>query len=147
MAAPTSALLGTIITLVLFAAGITLVERQAPVELFAQLVQDRVLLPIAVFAFVILIPVLEEFIFRGLLQSWLRRHLSRQPALLITAVAFALMHFASMQGATNLVIVPAVFVIGYFLGHLYERQGSLYASIGLHVTYNALGVFNELLSG
>ncbi len=76
-------------------------------------------------------PVVEEVVFRGYLQSSLRRHLPAWGAISIAALVFAAIH-------GSLMLLPIYFIIGAGLGYVYERTGSVYAAIGLHMVNNVL---------
>lgn len=98
----------------------------------------------ALFTIVLAAPIVEEFLFRGFLQNFLKRHLGRKSALLLTALLFALFHFSLSQNLGNIPLVSSLFVLALFLGYLYERQQSLFASIGLHMTFNTISVLRIL---
>jgi membrane protease YdiL (CAAX protease family) len=92
-------------------------------------------------AIVTLVPFTEEILFRGLLQSWLKYKTQRSwLAILLTSLVFALFHFSSEQGLTNIELFFAIFLLSCFLGFLYERQRSLWASIGLHAVFNGMSI-------
>lgn len=95
---------------------------------------------------VFLVPVMEELLFRGFLQSWLRGKVSIVPAILVTSITFALFHFSYSQGISNLEYIAALLLLSGFLGYIYERERSLWASIGLHVTFNAISILIITLS-
>lgn len=88
---------------------------------------------------VLLLPILEELLFRGWMQGNLLHHakLSRRCcgvslANLLTAMAFSFAHFFAHPPLWAAgVIVPAL-VFGYFR----ERHASIYPAILLHVYYN-----------
>lgn len=94
------------------------------------------------FLLVFVIPVGEELLFRGFIQTWLLQYVSRIKSIVVTAVLFACLHFSFDQGIANVEFLTALFVLSCFLGFIYERQGSLWASISLHAVFNA---FNVLL--
>lgn len=91
-----------------------------------------------IFAIVILVPFCEELLFRGFLQSWLRRFLSRFGAIFCTAFIFAIAHYSPTQGMSNLSLISSLFVLSCGLSFLYERERTLWASFGLHATFNAM---------
>lgn len=91
-------------------------------------------------AVVIIVPFIEETLFRGFLQTWLKQYLGRWGAILLVATLFALVHFAKSQGRGNLELILSLFVLALFLGFIYERQTTLWASYGLHMTFNAVTV-------
>ncbi|MBA3816949.1 MAG: CPBP family intramembrane metalloprotease, partial [Parachlamydiaceae bacterium] len=98
------------------------------------------LFPITVIEIVTIVPAIEEFIFRGLLQTWLKGKLGVISAILITSLIFALFHFSFGQGIDNIELVLSLFILSCFLGFVRERQQSLWASIGLHSTFNAISI-------
>ncbi len=102
---------------------------------------------LAVLSIVVLAPLIEETLFRGFLQTYIRQHLGSKQAILITSVCFSLFHYAAGQGLANLSIIPSLFVLALFLGFLYEKQGSILASMVLHALFNAISVINLYLFG
>jgi hypothetical protein len=90
--------------------------------------------------FACVVPMIEEFLFRGLLQQWLRSKLASRPlALVLTALCFAAIHFSRSQGEANYELIPTLFVLGLLLCFLREKR-SLFASIGLHATFNTVSL-------
>lgn len=87
---------------------------------------------------VILAPLLEEIVFRGVLQTSLMRLLggTRWPALLLTGLLFSVTHWWAVpwQG-----LLP-LFVLGLVFGYLYERTGSLLTPILTHAGFNAANI-------
>ncbi|MBS0604029.1 MAG: CPBP family intramembrane metalloprotease [Verrucomicrobia bacterium] len=102
------------------------------------------MLAVALFTILIAAPVIEEFLFRGCLQTFFKRHMHPRNAIVLSALCFALFHFAPSQGIGNISLVASLFVFALFLGFIYERQASLFASIGLHMTFNAVSTFRIL---
>ena len=96
---------------------------------------------IAVMA-VIVTPFLEEFLFRGLLQttfrSVLRTKYAPWIAIFITSILFAMMHAIPTHW-------PTLFVLGVCLGYSYEKSGSLFRPIFIHAIFNATSVIGVLL--
>ncbi len=86
----------------------------------------------------ILAPIIEEFLFRGNLQTFFKRYMMPKKAIFLTALCFAFFHYSSSQGWSNVSLIATLFIFGLFLGFIYERQASLYASIGLHMTFNLI---------
>ncbi|MGD0727891.1 MAG: CPBP family intramembrane glutamic endopeptidase [Spirochaetia bacterium] len=73
--------------------------------------------------------VCEEVLFRGWLQGTLRRRLSAPITILIQGVLFALFHMSPLA-------IVALAFIGFYLGYLFERCGTLFASMTAHCIYN-----------
>ena len=113
---------------------------QLVLEFLKGLLSTPHLFKAAIFLVVFVVPIAEEVLFRGCLQSWLRRSFSPVVSIAITSILFGLIHFSSTQGYMNVQILISLMFLGGVLGYLYERQGSLYAPIGLHMTFNAIGV-------
>lgn len=87
---------------------------------------------------VILAPLIEEIVFRGVFQTallWLFRG-TRWPAILIASFVFAIIHHSVVpwQGLISL------FVLGIVWGYTYERTGSLLAPILAHAVFNAANI-------
>ena len=77
-------------------------------------------------------PVVEEVIFRGLIQSRLARALPGWPAVLLSALAFALCHGQPVW-------MGYAFLLGLVLGIMAWRAGSILPSVITHVVFNAIG--------
>lgn len=90
--------------------------------------------PLAVAALlgIVVIPFLEEVIFRGLLQSALVSRLGARRGVILTALLFALLHGLSS-------FVP-VLALALLLGELRQRTGSLWASYAVHLFHNGLQI-------
>lgn len=82
-----------------------------------------------------LVPIVEEWTFRGIIYRLLKAHTSTYLAVVASGVIFATMHF-------DLCAFGPLFVLGIFLALAYERNG-LYGSMLLHATFNA-GTFITL---
>jgi membrane protease YdiL (CAAX protease family) len=81
-------------------------------------------------------PIAEETLFRGFLQSWLKKHLGNKAAILLASLCFALFHFSPSHGIGNLSLIPTLFTFSCFLGFVYEKKNSLFASAFLHGFFN-----------
>lgn len=81
---------------------------------------------------VLLAPIVEETLFRGILHGGLRRHWRMWPAALVSGLLFAAMHM--QPGA----LLP-LFALGTGFAILYERSGgSLVAPMTAHAVFNAV---------
>ena len=86
---------------------------------------------------VLVIPVLEEVMYRGILQRSLDGlGLGRWPAILLASAIFALVH----AGAVPWHALPALFVLSIGFGLAYERTRSLAAPIVMHILFNTANV-------
>jgi uncharacterized protein len=102
------------------------------------------MLSLALFTILIAAPVIEEFLFRGYLQTFLKRHMPIKLAIVISSLCFSLFHITASQGLGNFSLVASLFTFALFLGFIYERQGSLFASVGLHMTFNTVSTLKIL---
>lgn len=117
---------------------------QVAVRYLKTTLNDPSMLAIALFTILIAAPVIEEFLFRGCLQTFFKRGMTPKYAILFSALCFSLFHISSSQGIGNFSLVLSLFLFALFLGFIYERQGSLFASVGLHMTFNAVSTFRIL---
>ena len=88
---------------------------------------------------VLIAPVVEEIIYRGLLQSSLMAMVGQQrrwTVIIVGALIFAAVHAAVAEP----VALPTLFVLGVILGWVYERTGSLWPCVGVHAGFNAINI-------
>lgn len=98
-------------------------------ELMDKLAGDN--FPILSFILVAIVaPILEEFVFRGMIFCKLRRSFSFWPAALISAVLFGLFHMNVVQGTY-------AFILGIAMAYLVEHTDTILASMFLHGVLNA----------
>jgi membrane protease YdiL (CAAX protease family) len=111
---------------------VELPEEHPLVPLFAtdQGWQARVILIVGA---CVVIPILEETVFRGILYRALRRQWSFAPAALASAAVFALVHLSWVGLAPYL-------LLGVVFAFLYERSGSLLAPWAAHGAFNGFNL-------
>jgi len=86
---------------------------------------------------VLITPLLEEVMYRGILQRTLTSlDVGRWTGIVITSVVFVTMHV----GAARWHALPALFVLSLGFGWAYARTGRLAAPIAMHITFNALNL-------
>lgn len=78
-------------------------------------------------------PLVEELIYRGLLQGAFTRRLDDVIGVVVVALFFALVHFQPVE-------IPGLFVVGLVLGVCTARTGRLGMSVLAHVAFNATGL-------
>lgn len=100
---------------------------------------------VALFTIVLFAPIVEELLFRGFLQTYLRRYLKPQPSFLISGFLFALFHYSTSQSYGNISVILTLFVLGWYLGIIYEKQGSLLSVIFFHALFNITSAWRVLL--
>jgi membrane protease YdiL (CAAX protease family) len=89
---------------------------------------------------VIVYPILEEIVFRGALQGWVRRkswglrhRFGVTTANILTSIVFAAFHLIRRPNIWSAGVMLPGLVFGFFR----DRYGNLYAPMALHIFYNA----------
>jgi membrane protease YdiL (CAAX protease family) len=97
-------------------------------------------LTLACFAFtaIVLAPLFEETIFRGVLLPVLGRELGPLSAVLLSSAVFGIAHLSLGE-------FPPLFTLGLGLGWLRLSSGRLSTCVGLHALWNGLTFTNLLL--
>ncbi len=95
----------------------------------------------------LIVPMIEETLFRGYLQQGLKSIVSEKYAIFATALIFAFFHYSPSQSGSNITILTSLFWLACFMGYLVERTGSLWTSIGLHATFNTVSSIFILKGG
>ena len=95
-----------------------------------------------VFVAVVIAPLLEEMMFRGFIQTTIRSFFnirnSAWPAIAASSVFFAMMHADPGHW-------PSLFILGVCLGYSYEKSGSLFRPIFIHLFFNATSIIGTLI--
>lgn len=82
---------------------------------------------------VLIVPLLEELLYRGVVYYRLKESLPFVPSVLISAALFGLIHF-------NVVQFLYAFLIGMILAIFVEKSGHMYGAVVGHMTANAIAV-------
>jgi len=115
----------------------TLGPEQNAVRILKEMIgHPKLLIPMVVII-IFIGPFVEEFLFRVTLQGYLRKKLGVKAAVLLSSLGFSLLHFSMQQEVGNFILLPMLFVLGLFLGYIYERQHSLASCLFLHIFFNA----------
>ena len=77
-------------------------------------------------------PLVEELVYRGLLQGAVTRRLGNPLGLVLVAALFAGVHFQPVS-------LPGLFVVGLVLGVCAVRTGRLGLGVITHLAFNATG--------
>lgn len=88
----------------------------------------------------VLAPLFEEVIFRGVLLPVLSRELGLGAGLMLSSAVFALAHLSISE-------TPSLFVLGLGLARLRQRSGRLAASVFMHSLWNGFTFLNLVLLG
>lgn len=91
-----------------------------------------------VFTAVVVVPFVEELIFRGMIQTMLRSYIVKPwPAIFLASLVFIIFH-------ANPEHWLALFALSLCLGYTYEKSGSLFRSIFVHMLFNGMSVLAAL---
>ncbi|MBL6939621.1 MAG: CPBP family intramembrane metalloprotease [Alphaproteobacteria bacterium] len=93
---------------------------------------------VSIFAVTLLAPVVEEFVFRGLLMRWLLPFSRAVGAVAVSGCVFGVIHgqFFQHPGAQGLLLTVELAVIGAVLGLWVVRTRSLRTSFAMHAAFN-----------
>ena len=88
--------------------------------------QYAVSMPVGMLCSVVVLPIVESYVFRGILQNGLREKMKPLPAILGSALLFALYQ-------TQIGLALYGLVLGLWLGYTYEYFGSFRLTVVLHI--------------
>jgi uncharacterized protein len=95
-------------------------------------------IPIQILLIVVAAPISEEICFRGMLYGGLRERLPRLAAALLAGLVFGGLH-----ALTGVTAVPPLIFFGFVLALLYERTGSIWPCILLHMLNNSVALLAQ----
>jgi membrane protease YdiL (CAAX protease family) len=93
---------------------------------------------------VALAPLSEEFFFRGVLFRTVRDRHGFWPAALASAIPFGLVHYVPSPAIDALVLQLTMVGTGIGLAWIYERRGTVLASMAAHMAFNVVGLVTIL---
>lgn len=126
-------LLGPVLAITISAVGAALRAPLIPTPA-EQLLEGKTSIIVVGIFVTLLGPAFEELLFRGFLQSLLRRFMRPAIAIALTALPFALLHGAGYQWSWQHLLL--IFVAGCVFGLVRQRTGSTAASALTHMGYN-----------
>jgi uncharacterized protein len=131
---------GTIGAYALNATLVTLVGAEDPVEqdLLNEILAGGRNTALALLVAVVMAPLVEEVLFRGVLFQALRRRLGLWPGALLSSLVFTLIHVEIVFSQP--VALAGLFSLGVFLAWAFHRTGSLLVPILGHAVFNGVSV-------
>jgi membrane protease YdiL (CAAX protease family) len=131
-----------VVTLILQGAGITIADIPADALLPSGVDQ----LPLTVLLLVILGPLGEELLFRGLLLDWLKQKVAAWQAIVISSLIFTLLHNNHLtMGVAGSIVFADRFLMGVGLSTLALRSQSLRGPFLMHAANNLVACIGYAL--
>lgn len=96
---------------------------------------------------VIVAPITEELIFRGIFQEYIKQSTSTITSIIITSLAFSSLHFGVSTGGlfSNLLYVGIAFSLSIILCHYKEKSGYISTTIIIHAIFNGIQILGLFL--
>jgi len=112
--------------------------------------QIQVSIPLLISMALILAPIGEELLFRGLLLGCLMRCISRWRSIMISSTIFALTHLPAFSAysetpLTMFLIFAGAFILGVIAGHFKTSLNSLIPAIITHSIFNFSGIVTGIM--
>ncbi|HEY7478221.1 MAG TPA: CPBP family intramembrane glutamic endopeptidase [Actinomycetota bacterium] len=95
---------------------------------------------LAVVLAVLVAPVTEELFYRGVLFRSVRDRHGFWPGALVSALLFGLVHFVPAPWQDFVLLQSIMVFTGLALAWVYERRGTIVASIAAHMVFNIIGI-------
>ena len=102
-------------------------------KLLASIPRTPINIAVGLLAITVVAPLIEELLFRGLLQNALMHHVPAWAAIALSALLFSVVHL-------QLYAMPALMALGAAFGFIYYKTGSLRMTIVLHMINNMLAL-------
>lgn len=102
-------------------------------KMLAKIPRTPLNIGVGVIAIAIVAPLIEELLFRGLLQRSLMQYMPAGAAIMLSAFVFAMVHM-------QLLALPALMALGAAFGLIYHITGSLRTTIILHMLNNIMAL-------
>ena len=102
-------------------------------KLLASIPRTPLNIGVGLLAIAVIAPLIEELLFRGLLQNALMHYVPAWAAIILSAFTFSLVHLQPMA-------IPALMALGGAFGYIYYKTGSLRLTIILHMINNTLAL-------
>ena len=90
--------------------------------------------PLGIISITLIAPIVEEMVFReGIISSLLRHDFHRWQAILVSALAFSIVHLNPAQ-------MPFAFIMGIILGIIFAKTGNIVTTAFIHIVNNTLAI-------
>lgn len=109
-------------------------EQAAHLPIFGD---DKFSMFVAAITLILFAPIVEETLFRGLIYTQLKKTLSKNWSIAVSAAIFAGFHLEFQ------VFIP-LFILGSIIAYIYEETGSIWPAIWFHLINNAMAFAAEM---
>ncbi len=96
---------------------------------------------------VVVAPIVEELLFRGLVLRSLRSRLGPWPAILVQGALFGAIHVQLGVGIENLTVIAALTAVGIVFGFVADHVGRIGPAIVGHAIFNGVAVAAVIVTG
>jgi len=115
---------------------------QDALSLLLHVHRDSLLLYLLIGTIIFIVPLVEEFLFRGFLQGFFGGIVHPVLTILITSAAFAVFHYSPLQRGSNVEIISGLFVYSILASSFRAKESSVMAAVGMHSAFNALALLS-----
>lgn len=119
---------------------------QNSISFIQSTLENKLLLSFTAISMSFLVPIGEELVFRGFLQTRLIKLVGLGVGILLTALFFSCLHFSLSQKMLNWELIPTLFILACYLGFLMEKYGNIWAPIGLHMAFNTITIASLIVT-
>lgn len=119
---------------------------QVAVMQLKQAAATPILFSILLVQVVVMVPVVEELLFRGYIQNFFMGICGAKSAVILSSLLFAAFHYSAQQHLSNIQLLVGLFVLSSLIGTVYIRERSLFVSIGIHAGFNLISIFFMVFS-
>lgn len=128
--------LNTVSEFILSSAGLSVGKNQ----LVSAVESNPELIFVVIPAMFLFVAPVEEFVFRGVIQGFVRKYYNVNRGVLIGALYFGFVHVVSIAsfGIGTLLYLIIATMLGVILGYLYEETDNLIVPIIAHAVYNSI---------
>lgn len=98
----------------------------------SNMISNQLKAKFGILTLIVLVPIFEEILFRGIIFNTLKKEFKLIPSILISSLIFSIAHANMLQAIYT-------FILGILLASVYNKTNSIKAPIIIHLMYNFLG--------
>ncbi|MCL0330230.1 CPBP family intramembrane glutamic endopeptidase [Apilactobacillus xinyiensis] len=104
--------------------------------------QNTVTLILMLFGAIILSPILEELVFRGILMDTVFQPTAKWLPIIVSGGLFSLGHSPGF----NIFFILTYFEMGFFMAYVYQKTGNIKANIAMHMMNNFIASIGTIIT-